>query len=82
MVGQPRQLGYLALLYVLLAIPFFVTSTCITLGFFLEPRQVGRIYFFTMVGSGLGAMGVVGLLYVAHPRTLVTALAFTAAASQ
>ena len=79
LVSQPRQLGCLLALYVILAAPFFLCSTCITLGFFLMPRRIGRLYFYNMFGSGLGAAGVVGLLYIAHPSALVYALALAAA---
>ncbi len=79
LVSQPLQPAYLLALYVILSIPFFLVSTCITLGFFLEPDQVGRLYFFNMAGSGVGAAGVIGLLYVAHPGMLVFPLAFMAA---
>jgi hypothetical protein len=70
LVAQPRQLGYLLALYVVLSVPFFLVSTCTTLAFFLEPASIARLYFFTMLGSGLGAAGVVGLLYAAHPDVL------------
>jgi len=79
LVSQPRQLARLLALYVILAAPFFLCSTCITLGFFLMPRRIGRLYFYNMLGSGLGAAGVVGLLYIAHPSALVYALALAAA---
>ena len=78
LVSQPNQIGYLIALYVVLAIPFFLVSTCITLGFFLNPKHIGRLYFFNMVGSGLGAAGVVGLLYLARPSVLVYVLSFVA----
>jgi len=79
LVSQPRQLVYLLALYAILAVPLFLVSTCVTLGFFLAPKQIGRLYFFNMFGSGLGAAGVVGLLYVAHPSALPYVLAVPAA---
>lgn len=76
---QPRQLLYLLTLYVVLAVPFFLVSACITLGFFLTPQEVGRTYFFTMLGSGLGAAGVAGLLFLANPAMLICMLTLPAA---
>ncbi len=67
LVSQPNQIWNLLALYVVLAVPFFLISTCITIAFFLAPGNVARVYFFSMAGSGLGALGVVGLLYLAHP---------------
>ena len=64
---RPVQLWYLFLLYLVLSLPFFFASTCIALGFLMEPRRVGRVYFFNMFGSGLGAASVVGLLFALSP---------------
>ena len=79
LVSQPRQIGYLLVLYVILALPFFLVSTCIAFTFFLNPGHIGRLYFFNMVGSGLGAAATVGLLYLAHPSKLICLLAVPAA---
>lgn len=81
LVSEPRQLLYLVALYLVLAIPFFLASTCITLSFLLRPGQIGLLYCVNMLGSGLGAAGTVGLLYWAHPKTLPVALALVAAAA-
>ena len=70
LVSQPSQLGWLFLLYLVLAIPFFLVSTIITLSFFLTPKHIGRVYFVNLLGSGLGAAAVVGLLFRFPPDTL------------
>ncbi len=83
---EPAQLRYLLALYLILAVPFFLVSWCIMLGFLLEPRRIGRIYFLNMLGSGLGAAGIVALLFRVDPAdvpyvlTLPAALAFVLAA--
>ncbi|HIJ66513.1 MAG TPA: SAM-dependent methyltransferase [Candidatus Hydrogenedentes bacterium] len=79
LITQPGQLRYLLALYLVLSVPFLLISVCITVSFFLAPGRVGRVYCFTMVGSGCGAAGVIGLLHVAHPAALPHVLAFTAA---
>ena len=81
LVKEPVQLWYLLALYVILAAPFFMVSTCITLGFFLAPERVARVYFFNMVGSGLGAAGIVGLLYGMHPARVPFVAAAVAGAA-
>ncbi len=63
LVTQGDQWGWLLLLYTWLAIPFFLSSVCTTLAFFLRPRQVGRVYFADLFGSGVGAALVVGMLF-------------------
>jgi len=67
LISSPRQMGYLSLLYVVLSLPFFLVSACIGLAFQIAPARVGRTYFLSMAGSGLGALFVVGLLYAVPP---------------
>jgi len=79
LVTQRAQLRYLLALYFVLAVPFFLVSTCITLGFFLRPREIGRLYCVNMVGSGLGAVGAVGALFLERPALMPYLLAVAAA---
>ncbi len=70
LVTQQDQFGWLLALYAILATPFFLASTCITLALFMMPRRVGRVYFTDLLGSGLGAAAVVGLLFHFSPDQL------------
>lgn len=79
LVTQRVQLGHLFLLYLILGAPFFVVSTCIMLSFMLRPEETGKLYFVNMTGSGLGAAGIIGLLFLIHPQTLPYVLALSIA---
>lgn len=79
LVVRPVQLWYLLLLYLVLAVPFFLVSSCIVLGFMLAPERVGRVYFANMVGSGVGAAAAVGLLFLLPPARIPYALAIPVA---
>ncbi len=82
-VWNPRQLGWLAAIYALLILPFFFGATCIGLAFSRHPGQTGRVYAFDLVGAGIGALGIVGLLFLVFPSEalrFVAALGFAAAA--
>ncbi len=70
LLSQPGQFRYLLMLYVLLSIPFFLVACCISLSFFIVPKHIGKLYFFNMSGSGLGAILIVGLLYMAPSQAL------------
>ncbi len=76
---QPIQLLYLSLLYLILALPFFFTSCCILLAFYLERGHVGRIYAVNMIGSGAGALVVVLLMFLVQPAAIPYCLTFMAA---
>lgn len=82
-VWDPRQLGWLAVTYALLILPFFFGAICVGLAFCHHPRQIGRVYAFDLGGAGIGALGIVGLLFLVFPSTallFVAALGFAAAA--
>ncbi|MCA1440433.1 SAM-dependent methyltransferase [Ensifer sp. IC4062] len=82
-VWNPAQLGWLAANYALLSLPFFFGATCIGLAFSRHPDAIGRVYAFDLIGAGIGALGVVGLLFLVFPSTalrFVAALGFAAAA--
>ena len=82
-IWDPRQLGWLAASYALLVLPFFFGAICIGLAFCRYPEQIERVYAFDLVGAGIGALGIVGLLFLVFPATalhIVAALGFAAAA--
>jgi len=81
LVSQPGQRSYLLALYLILSVPFFFVSTCITLAFFLAPNRVGRLYGTNMMGSGAGALGVVAMLHAIPPEWLPLLLAIPAGAA-
>ncbi|MBI4008159.1 MAG: SAM-dependent methyltransferase [Planctomycetes bacterium] len=62
-VWERRQLLYLFEFYLNLSIPFFFASICIGLTFLRFKEHINKVYFYNMVGSGVGAMGVVFLMY-------------------
>ena len=70
-VTDHSQWVYLFLLYGILTIPFFLVSVCITTAFMLRPRQIGKVYFLNMCGSGLGALSITLCMYLAAPHQLV-----------
>ena len=70
-VWAPRQLLYLAALYLLFMIPFFFAASCIGLAFTLRGRHAARIYLLDLLGAGSGAVGIIALLFVLDaPRAL------------
>jgi hypothetical protein len=77
-----RQLLYLAVLFLLLAIPFFFAATAICLAFMQYQARVARIYAADLVGAGVGSLGVVLLLFMVFPQSalmIIGVLAMVAA---
>ena len=77
-VWAPSQLLWLALIYLLLAVPFTAGALCVGLAFRAPGAVAGRIYLWNLLGSGAGAIGVVGALFLLPPAgclALIGALA-------
>lgn len=74
-VWVPRQLLYLLALYPLLALPFFAAANCIGLAFTRFGESIGPLYAFNLVGSGVGALGLVGLLHLIYPEDALRVIA-------
>jgi spermidine synthase len=75
------QLAWLFLLYVVLAVPFFLMSTCLALSFMANPGKAARLYAVNMLGSGAGALASPGLLFAVSPASLACGLAVPALAA-
>ncbi|MCP4045639.1 MAG: SAM-dependent methyltransferase [Gammaproteobacteria bacterium] len=66
---DPRQSLWLILTFLLLFLPFFCAANCICLTFSQYSNQLHRIYCFDLFGAGLGAVGIIALLFLVLPAT-------------
>jgi spermidine synthase len=78
MVWNARQFLYLGAIYLVFFVPFFFAATCIGLAFTCAKSAINRIYFFDLLGAGIGALGVVLALFVLWPQSALRLLAGTA----
>jgi hypothetical protein len=74
LVWDPRQPIYLLILYVLLAVPFFCAATCVGLAFVQYKGRSAVVYCYDLLGAGIGAIGIIALLFSVHPSTALQAL--------
>jgi SAM-dependent methyltransferase len=75
LIWAPRQLLWLPVLYLLLAVPFFAAANCIGLAFAHFRDGIGRVYAWNLSGSGVGALGLLGLLHLIPPETALRLIA-------
>ncbi len=66
LVWDPAQLLNLAAIYLALVVPFAFGAACIGLAF-LRRDPAGRVYFWNLLGSGAGALAVVGTISTLSP---------------
>ena len=77
-VWNPRQLINLSIVYLVFFVPFFFAACCIGLAFTCRKSYISRIYFFDLLGAGLGAMLIVGALFMLSPQQALIMLAVLA----
>ena len=77
-VWNPRQFWNLAGIYLVYFVPFFFAASCIGLAFTCRRSYINRIYFFDLFGAGLGAMLIIGALFVLSPQNALIMLALLA----
>ncbi|MFB3087136.1 MAG: SAM-dependent methyltransferase [Acidiferrobacterales bacterium] len=80
-VWDPRQLPYLAAIYLLFFIPFFFAASCIALSFVHYKELISRIYFADLLGAGVGAAGIILALFLFRPEACLKLLAVIALAA-
>jgi hypothetical protein len=73
-VWDSRQFAYLSLIYLVFFVPFFFAATCIGLAFTCRRRDISRLYSFDLLGAGLGAILMVGTLFVLSPQNALIVL--------
>ncbi|MEE9253987.1 MAG: SAM-dependent methyltransferase, partial [Pseudomonadales bacterium] len=69
------QWFYLLLVYLLLAVPFFLVGSCVCLSLRRFENQAGRIYGADLFGAGVGAVAVVLAMFVLPPDVLIRIVA-------
>ena len=77
-VWNPREFLHLAAMYLIFFVPFFFAATCIGLAFTFGRTLISRIYFFDLLGAGIGALSVVLALFVLWPQDVLRLLACVA----
>ncbi|HVP18288.1 MAG TPA: hypothetical protein VMU36_04775 [Spirochaetia bacterium] len=69
--SDPAQLAWIGAYYAIYAMPFFAGGLFIGTAFAVLSSQTYRLYFWNMLGSGLGGLCILGLMYVVPPEALI-----------
>ena len=68
----------LLIIFIAIFLPYFFSGLTVTLIFKHHAQAINRIYFFDLIGAGLGCLAVVGLLFLYDGISLVFFTAFIA----
>ncbi|MEW8316066.1 MAG: spermidine synthase [Candidatus Thiodiazotropha endolucinida] len=70
-----RQALNLAIICLLLALPFIFTASAICMTFMIySERQVSTIYAVDLLGAGIGALGIVLIMFLLKPEQILVAI--------
>ena len=75
LLWDPWQSAYLALTYLVLFVPFLLGGAAVGLCLMANAGQANRLYFFNLLGSGVGAAGAVLLMVGRAPVELLLVVA-------
>lgn len=70
-----HQFLNLLLYYLIFLIPFLLGATCIGIAFMKFGGQISNLYGANLIGSGVGALAVIGLLFLLEPVSSVRVIA-------
>ncbi|MGB6018430.1 MAG: hypothetical protein WBF77_02440 [Sulfurimonadaceae bacterium] len=73
-----KQLFWLLGLYLLLALPFFFAANAVGLALTYHKTEISRVYGADLLGAGLGSLGILVLLYLFFPASILQLIAFAA----
>ena len=70
-----KQIVWLFIIYLLLTLPFFFAANGIGLALIRYKTDISRLYRADMIGAGLGSLGILGLLYLFFPSSILQIIA-------
>jgi hypothetical protein len=74
LVWDARQLAWLSLVYLVLAVPFFLGANAVGLALSHYRAEVGRVYGADLVGAALGSVGLLLALSLLDPQAWTRAI--------
>jgi SAM-dependent methyltransferase len=71
LASDSRQLWFIGAYYVIYGLPFFVIAAFTGVAFIALRNEIQKVYFWNMVGSGLGGFFIIVFMFFLPPRYLI-----------
>jgi hypothetical protein len=72
--SDPAQILWVGIYYLIYAVPFFLAAAYINVAFIALGSRIHTLYFWNMIGSGLGGFIILGFMYILPPDYLALPL--------
>ncbi|GMO26153.1 MAG: hypothetical protein Ta2B_06210 [Termitinemataceae bacterium] len=69
--SDKKQMLYIGLYYIIYGVPFFVSAAFTGVMFFALRNQIQKLYFWNMIGSGVGGFFIILFMFVLPPQFLI-----------
>ncbi|HAP43649.1 MAG: hypothetical protein A2087_14485 [Spirochaetes bacterium GWD1_61_31] len=79
LAADGRQLWFIGAFFVIYGVPFFVSATFVGVCFIKLRDAIQQLYFWNMIGSGLGGLVIIICMYLFPPRLLLVPIMVIAA---
>jgi SAM-dependent methyltransferase len=71
LASDSRQLWFIGAYYVIYGVPFFVIATFTGVSFIALREEIQKVYFWNMVGSGVGGFFIIVFMFLLPPQYLI-----------
>jgi spermidine synthase len=69
--SDPGHIWWIALYYIIYGVPFFLAALFIGISFMTFSSEIYKLYFWNMIGSGVGGVFIILLMYLLPPAALI-----------
>ena len=71
LASDTRQLWFIGAYYIIYGLPFFLIAAFTGIAFILLREKIQKVYFWNMIGSGIGGLFIVLFMFFLPPRYLL-----------
>ncbi|MDR3200033.1 MAG: hypothetical protein LBT68_01130, partial [Spirochaetales bacterium] len=71
LASDSRQLWFIGAYYIIYGVPFFVVATFTGVAFITLREQIQQVYFWNMIGSGVGGFFIIIFMFILPPQYLM-----------
>ncbi|MDR2757768.1 MAG: hypothetical protein LBB78_00135 [Spirochaetaceae bacterium] len=71
LASDSRQLWFIGAYYIIYGVPFFVIAAFTGVAFVVLREEIQKVYFWNMIGSGVGGLFIVLFMFLLPPRYLI-----------
>jgi SAM-dependent methyltransferase len=71
LASDSRQLWFIGAYYIIYGLPFFIIAVFTGVAFVALRKEIQKVYFWNMIGSGVGGIFIIVFMFLLPPRYLI-----------